>query len=140
MHKPYLHGRRFVSLRIKVFLLACIIAIIPITLDLSISVITSNTVLIGRISDLVAIAAVLTLPKRLPDAWENRYFRMSKSTFYFLIYLSLAATLFCMYISIGNMPRSNIVATVGLAVVFLVYSVWRQGSGKVKMEKSYELQ
>ena len=117
-----------------------LIAIIPIALDLSISVITSNTVLIGRISDLVAIAAILTLPKRLPDAWENRYFRVSKGMFYFLICLSLAATLFCIYISMGNMPRSNILVTVGLAVVFLLYAIWRQRTGKVKMEKSYELQ
>lgn len=124
----------------RILTLMFLIAVIPIALDLSISVITSNTVLIGRISDLVAIAAVFTLPKRLPDAWDNRYFRMSKTTFYCLITLSLVATVFCMYISMGNMPRSNIIATVGLAVVFLAYSIWRQGSGKVKMEKSYELQ
>ena len=117
-----------------------LIAVIPIALDLSISVITSNTVLIGRISDLVAIVAILTLPTRLPDAWENRYFRMSKKTFYFLIYFSLAATIFCIYISLGNMPRSNILVTCGLAVIFFLYSVYRQKSGKVKMEKSYELQ
>ncbi|MCD8140257.1 MAG: APC family permease [Planctomycetaceae bacterium] len=117
-----------------------LIAVIPIALNLSISVITSNTVLIGRISDLVAIAAVLTLPSRLPDAWENRYFRMSKGTFYFLIGLSLVATVFYIYISMGNMPRSNVAVTVGLAIVFLLYSIYRQRCGKVKMEKSYELQ
>ena len=124
----------------RILTLMFLIAVIPIALNLSISLITSNTVLIGRISDLVAIVAVLTLPKRLPDAWENRYFRFSKGTFYFLIYFSLAATLFCMYISMGNMPRSNIFVTIGLAVVFFIYSVWRQKTGKVKMEKSYELQ
>ncbi|MCC8166483.1 MAG: APC family permease [Planctomycetes bacterium] len=117
-----------------------LIAIIPIALDLSISVITSNTVLIGRISDLVAITAIITLPKRLPDAWENRYFRLSKPVFYFLMYFSLAATIFCMIISMGNMPRSNVAVTVCLALAFLLYAVWRQNSGKVIMEKSYELQ
>ncbi len=124
----------------RILTLMFLIAIIPIAFDLSISLITSNTVLIGRISDLVAIAAILTLPKRLPEAWENRYFRISKGLFYFLVYFSLAATLFCMYISMGNMPSSNIAATIGLAAVFLAYSFWRQGRGKVKIEKSYELQ
>jgi APA family basic amino acid/polyamine antiporter len=63
-----------------------IISVAPIIAGFSIQAITTNTVLIGRIADLVAICAVLTLPAKLPDAWENRYFKgMTKPVFYILI-------------------------------------------------------
>jgi APA family basic amino acid/polyamine antiporter len=52
-----------------------VIAITPIIFGFSIQMITTNTVLIGRVADVVAVCAVMTLPHKLPDAWENRYFR-----------------------------------------------------------------
>jgi APA family basic amino acid/polyamine antiporter len=117
-----------------------LIAIIPIALNFSIDVITSNTVLIGRVADITAITAVLTLPAKLPDAWENRYIRISRPLFYVVVIFCLCMALFCIYLSIGNMPISNVYVTIGLVVVFFIYSTLRQKSGKVVMQKSYELQ
>jgi APA family basic amino acid/polyamine antiporter len=117
-----------------------LIAIIPIALNFSIAVITSNTVLIGRVADIVAISAVLTLPKKLPDAWENRFIRLSKPVFYGVVVFCLCVTLFCIYLSIGNMPISNVYVTIGLVLVFFIYATLRQKAGKVVMQKSYELQ
>jgi APA family basic amino acid/polyamine antiporter len=118
-----------------------LIAVIPIISGLSIQVITTNTVLLGRIADLVAITAVLTLPKKLPDAWENRYFKgMSKKVFYVLISFSLAVTLFCIALSLNTITRTNVIVTVSVAAFFLIYSILRQRTGKVQIVKSYELQ
>lgn len=121
--------------------LVYIVAIAPIIFGLSIQVITTNTVLIGRIADVVAVIAVMTLPGKLPDAWENRYFKkMSKELFYFLMGLSLAMMLFCIVLSFNSMAKSNVIATIVLAVIFLTYATIRQKMGKVHMQKSYELQ
>jgi APA family basic amino acid/polyamine antiporter len=118
-----------------------IIAIAPIILGFSIQMITTNTVLIGRVADVVAVCAVMTLPSRLPDAWENRYFKgMSKNLFYFLMGLSLVVMLLCIALSFNSMARSNVIVTIALVVVFLLYATLRQKTGKVKMQKSYELQ
>jgi APA family basic amino acid/polyamine antiporter len=118
-----------------------IISIAPIISGFSIQMITTNTVLIGRIADVVAICAVIALPAKLPDAWENRYFkRMSKKAFYVLMGISLVVTIACIALSFNNMARSNVAVTVGLAAVFLLYSFLRRRAGKVKMVKSYELQ
>jgi APA family basic amino acid/polyamine antiporter len=118
-----------------------VIAIAPIVFGFSIQMITTNTVLIGRVADVVAVCAVMTLPGKLPDAWENRYFRgMSKGLFYFLMGLSLVVMLLCIALSFNSMARSNVVATVILVAVFLLYAVLRQRAGKVNMQKSYELQ
>jgi APA family basic amino acid/polyamine antiporter len=84
---------------------------------------------------------VITLPKRLPEAWGNRYFkRMSRPVFYVLMYFSLAVTLSCIVLSFNSMAKSNVTVTIGLAVVFLIYAILRQKSGAVQMQKSYELQ
>jgi APA family basic amino acid/polyamine antiporter len=117
-----------------------LIAIVPIALNFSIAVITSNTVLIGRVADIVAISAILTLPKKLPDAWDNRFIKIPKSGFYGIVIFCLCVTLFCVYLSIGNMPISNVYVTIGLVAVFFIYATLRQKTGKVVMQKSYELQ
>jgi APA family basic amino acid/polyamine antiporter len=117
-----------------------LIAVIPIALNFSIAVITSNTVLIGRVADIVAISAILTMPKKMPDAWENRYFKLPKLLFYIIVGFCLCMTLFCIYLSIGNMPISNVYVTIGLVAVFFIYATLRQKTGKVIMQKSYELQ
>jgi APA family basic amino acid/polyamine antiporter len=117
-----------------------LVAIIPILLNFSIEVITSNTVLLGRVADLVAIAAIMALPKKLPDAWENRYIRIPKPLFYAVMVFCFCMALFCMYLSIGNMPISNVYVTICLVVLFFIYAVLRQRTGNVTMQKSYELQ
>ncbi len=117
-----------------------LIAVVPILMDLSISTITSNSVLISRISDIVAIMAVILLPKRLPDAWENRYFKISKPVFYAMMGFSLCVSVFVIILSMRNLTPTLIIFTLVLITLFFVYSSLRQRTGKVKMEKSYELQ
>jgi APA family basic amino acid/polyamine antiporter len=118
-----------------------VIAIAPIVFGFSIQMITTNTVLIGRIADVVAVCAVITLPRKLPEAWENRYFHsMSRGLFYFLMGFSLVVMLLCIALSFNSIAPSNVAVTISLAVVFLLYAVLRQKTGKVNMQKSYELQ
>jgi APA family basic amino acid/polyamine antiporter len=117
-----------------------LIAIIPILLNFSIEVITSNTVLLGRVADLVAICAILVLPKKLPNAWESRYIRIPKPLFYGVVVFCFCIALFCIYLSIGNIPISNIYVTIVLVALFFLYAALRQRTGKVTMQKSYELQ
>ncbi|GHV55087.1 hypothetical protein AGMMS49579_17050 [Spirochaetia bacterium] len=98
-------------------------------------------VMYSAIALVAAVIAVITLPKRLPEAWDNRYFkRMSKPVFYGLMYFSLVVTLSCIVLSFNNMARSNITVTIGLVIIFLAYAILRRKSGKVQMQKSYELQ
>ncbi len=117
-----------------------VIAVVPVLLDLSISTITSNCILISRISDIVAIVAVMLLPKRLPEAWENRYFRLSTPVFYALMIFSLCVTLFVISLTLNNLTPPLIIFTVAVLFAFFIYATIRQKSGKVQMEKSYELQ
>ena len=126
-----------------VFILAIIyiIAIVPIVLGFSIELITTNTVLIGRLADVVAICAVIMLPAKLPDAWDNRYFKgMSKPVFFVSMGFSLVVTVAVILLSFNSMARTNIAAALGLSALFLIYSYFRRKTGKVRITKSYELQ
>lgn len=125
---------------VRILTLMYAIAIIPIILGLDIRSITGNVVLIGRIGDVVAIIAVMRLPQILPDAWENRYFRIPKPAFYALMVFCLCVTVFCIVLSMRSIQLTQVVVTVVLIAVFFIYATMRQKSGKVKMEKSYELQ
>lgn len=120
--------------------IAYLIAIVPVLFGLSISAITSNCILISRISDIVAIAAVILLPRRLPEAWDNRYFKVSKPVYYALMCFSLCITVFVIILSLKNLTPSLITFTVVVLLLFYIYSTLRMKSGKVQMEKSYELQ
>lgn len=124
----------------KILTLMYIIAIVPVLAGLNIASITGNVVLIGRIADIVAITAVIVLPKVLPDAWENRYFKMPKPMFYVVMAFCMCVTLFCIGLSLRSINTTQIIVTVVLIAVFFLYATLRQRAGKVKMEKSYELQ
>lgn len=124
----------------KILTLMYFIAIIPVLFGLDIRSITGNVVLIGRIADIVAIIAVIRLPSVLPEAWENRYFRLPKPVFYVLMSVSLLITILCIILSLGTITTTQIIVTAILIIVFFLYATLRQKSGKVQMEKSYELQ
>ena len=118
-----------------------IIAVTPIIAGFSIQMITANTVLIGRLGEMIAICAVFTLPGKLPLAWENRYFKnLSRPLFFALLSLSVTANILAIVLSFNNMAKTNFAVTVGLVVLFLVYAIVRERSGNVRMVKSYELQ
>jgi len=118
-----------------------IIAVTPIIAGFSIQMITANTVLIGRLGEMIAICAVFTLPGKLPLAWENRYFKnLSRPLFFTLLSLSVLVNILAIVLSFNNMAKTNFAVTVGLAILFLIYAVIRERSGKVRMVKSYELQ
>ena len=117
-----------------------IMAVLPVAVGLDIRTITSNVVLIQRLIDIMAIAAVISLPGRLSDAWDNRYFRMSKPVYYTVMSFSMLVTLFILGISLRNLTATLIGVTATIVAFCYIYTTIRQKMGRVKIEKSYELQ
>ncbi|MDR0879816.1 MAG: APC family permease [Clostridioides sp.] len=127
------------SVPMRVLVLMYAIAILPILVGLNIQEITGNVVLAGRIADVVAIIAVIRVPKVLPEAWENRYIRMSKPVFYAVMVICLAIAVFCIGLSLRSITKTQVIVTSVLFIVFFIYASVRQRAKKVSMEKSYEL-
>lgn len=117
-----------------------LMSVVPVAAGLSIPMITGNAVLISRISDIVALIAILLLPNKLPDAWENRYLKMSKSAHYALVGFCLLTNIVVAIFTMTTLTPTLIIVTISLVVIFIVYSMIRQKTGKVQVEKSYELQ
>ena len=117
-----------------------IMAVVPVLIGMDIATITSNVVLIQRIIDVMAIVAVIALPKRIPEAWDNRYFRMSRPVYYVVMWFCMAVTIFIAAISLRNLTVTLVVVTVVIIAVSYIYVTLRQKGGHVNIEKSWELQ
>jgi APA family basic amino acid/polyamine antiporter len=54
--------------------------------------------------------------------------------------LSMAVMILCIALSFNSIAPSNVIVTIVLVAVFLGYAILREKTGKVVMQKSYELQ
>jgi APA family basic amino acid/polyamine antiporter len=81
----------------------------------------------------------MLVPKKLPEAWNNRYIKVSNGVFLGLMTVSLIAALGCIILTMNTIKPVQVVLSVALPAIFLIYSMIRKKMGCVKMEKSYEL-
>ena len=118
-----------------------IIAVTPIIAGFSIQAITANTVLIGRLGEMIAILAVFSLPRKLPEAWNGRHFKgLSRPLFFVLLSISVSTNILAIVLSYKSMARMNFFVAVALTMHFFAYAFFRRTGAKVRMLKSYELQ
>jgi hypothetical protein len=116
-----------------------LIGISPLILRFNIRQIVGYTVLVDSISEIIAYAAVVKFPNAIEGAWENRFFKIPKRFFYSVMVLSILVRLILIVLSFSEIDLPIGIATVALFVLFFVYAFWREKSGKITMEKSYEL-
>jgi len=124
----------------KLITLLYIIGVMPLLLGFSVIQIVAYNILVDSISELVAYIAIIRYPNKLAEAWENRHFKISKNSFYIVMALSIIARIMLIVLSLNEVNLPIAIATVIMFVAFFLYSYWRVRTGKVNMEKSYELQ
>lgn len=116
------------------------LGLIPILLDFSIGVLLANLMLVNSSVEIIAMIAIIRYPVAIEGAWENRYYKISKSAFYFFCALGIAIRVFLIIRSFAAANLSLALITIGIMIIMFIYSHFRSCSGKVRMEKSYELQ
>ena len=116
------------------------IGITPVLFGFSVVQIVSSIILVDSIADLISYTAIMRYPNKLGDAWANRHFKISKSFFYSAISISILARLVLIWLSINELNLQIGIATIVIFTAFFLYSYIRVRTGKVHMEKSYELQ
>jgi APA family basic amino acid/polyamine antiporter len=94
---------------VRILLLMYVIAIVPIICDLNVSQIAGNVVLVGRIADVFAIVAVMLVPKKLPEAWNNRYIKVSSGVFLVLMTVSLISALGCIILTMNTIKPVQVI-------------------------------
>jgi hypothetical protein len=97
-------------------------------------------VLVDSVNEVLAIIAILIFPQKIAGAWENRYFKVSKTLFISAMILTLCARIFLIIATFSSLTPLIGIGTLVLYAIFLVYAFFRERTGLVKMEKSFELQ
>ncbi len=121
-------------------ILIYLIGVTPLLLNFSIAEIVNSCVLVDCVNEVLALAAILIYPQKIEGAWENRYFKVSKSFFRVGMALSLLARIFLIITTLYALTPGIGIGTLVLYVIFFLYALLRERTGKVKMEKSFELQ
>ena len=122
------------------YAIAYVVGILPILLGLSIRVITNNIVLIVSINEFIVFLAISQLPKKIPEAWEKRYYRISKPVFYVGVGFAIALRVLFIVLSLRNLTPILAGFTITLFVVFFMYATWMSRSERVDVKVSYELE
>lgn len=121
------------------YVMIYMIGIIPIIAGLSIRTITSNVVLVISFNEIIAFLAVFRLPEVLPDAWEQRYYKVSVKLFKAGVIFAIILRSFFIVLSLQNITPLLAVITITLFIVFFIYATIRAKSSDVKVTKSYDL-
>ncbi|MEW4412829.1 APC family permease [Clostridium sp. AN503] len=123
-----------------IYILVYLVGILPILLNLSIKVITSNVVLIVSINELIVFLAICRLPKMLPEAWEKRYYKVKEPVFYIGVGLAILLRGVFIALSLKNLTPVLAATTLGLFVIFFIYATALVKAKKVNVKKSYEIE
>jgi APA family basic amino acid/polyamine antiporter len=117
-----------------------IMGIIPIITGLDIGDVANIVLIVGNIMNLVINFLLFRLPKVAPEAWEQSKFKICNKKLYLVCFTSIL----CGAITIGLLISSSspiiLILNGAMLLVSIVYCYFRQKSGKVHMEVSYELQ
>lgn len=124
----------------KLLAVLYVIGVLPLILGFSVREIVAYNVLVDSISELIAYFAIIRFIDKIEGAWENRYFKISKTFFYAVMVLSIIARVALIVLSFNEVNLAIGIATVVMFAAFFLYATWRVRAGKVHMEKSYELQ
>ncbi len=117
-------------------LLFYIIGIIPIMLDLDISIVSSSTVILTSVVKAILAFITIRMPFVMPELWKKSKFYISDGKLKFACILGgLVATLQVVLLVVTSSSQ-EIIGNITILVFSIIYAILR--NKKVKMEVSYE--
>jgi basic amino acid/polyamine antiporter, APA family len=114
------------------------IGLLPIITGWDISGIASFALILNNVLWLIIALATVRLPKVLPDMWEKSKFKTSKTNLWILSLVATGSNVFQVYLLFRDLTTLLVIGNIVLFVLAILYAVWRDKSGKVDMEISYE--
>lgn len=116
-----------------------VIGFVPIMFNFDIGIISDITITVGSITKAMIILSLLRMPKVLPDAWKQSNFHVKDSMLMAIGVLDLIVVVISGVTSSLELPVKLLAANLAVVVFAFVFGSVRFRSGKVKVEKSYEL-
>ena len=116
-----------------------VIGFVPIMFNFDIGIISDITITVGSITKAMIILSLLRMPKVLPGAWKQFNFHVKDSMLMAIGVLDLIVVVISGVTSSLELPVKLLAANLAVVVFAFVFGSVRFRSGKVKVEKSYEL-
>ena len=113
-------------------------SLIPIFFDFNISTIGNMAVILNNVLFAIICFSAVRMTTVIPELWERSKFHISKGALTFWSVLGGCATLAQTALLFSVLKPYEMVGNVVVVVFALGYAIWRQRSGKVTMEISYE--
>ena len=137
---PHKLGYIHPKLKTPVILLTMfyIIGMIPILLSVSISTVTSLAMIVGKFFGVITSLSIIFLPKRVPEIWAKSKVHVSTPFLWGIAILGAGSSVFQFIILSSDKPAWIWWGNLILIVAAFAYSYFRDKSGKVVMEVSYE--
>lgn len=121
----------------SVMLTICfIIGVVPILLNFSVSLITSNLVLIGYGTKIFVNLCLLKMPEKFPEEWKESHMHLSNPVYKAIILISVVVQIVIAYWAASNMTLSLLLFNVGCVSVAIVYGMYRSKTGRVHVESN----
>lgn len=112
------------------YTISAIVGIIPLLVGFNVKQITSNTVLLTYICNLMPMIAVLFLPKKYPEEWKKSRLHVSDPVFYTIMAISIITKIVVMYFSASKIPTLALIISLACIALGFTYALLRYKSGK----------
>ena len=117
-----------------------IVGLLPILFDFSIGTIASTVVLLAYAFKIILAYKVLELPKLFPEQWEKSPYKVGPKMLKFLIGVSVSGISFQCYLLIAKASKMQLLGTVIVFVVALLFAQLRYKYAEKTIEVSYEVE
>ena len=119
--------------KINVTIAMCIISVVPIIFDVSITAIVAFLTVPGMIITAYTNFKAISIPKKFPEEWENCSLKMPYPVYVLLMVASIVASLFTAVYSLRSLSTTAMIGNIVFTVVLFVYAWIRIKSGKVNI-------
>lgn len=117
-----------------------VIGLLPLVFSFDMNSISATAVFSSSIIDILMASCVFRLPKVLPNEWGLSSWHTSQRVLWFWTIAGTLASVFTAYMSLRTTSLPMMILNIVVCVIALVFGFWRDRSGKVDMEISYEAQ
>ncbi|WP_010676652.1 APC family permease [Bacillus timonensis] len=114
------------------------IGLVPIITGWDISGIASFALILNNVLWLIIALATVRLPRVLPSMWEKSKFKTSKTNLWIISLVATGSNAFQVYLLLKDLTTPLVIGNIVLFILAILYAVWRDKSGKIDMEISYE--
>lgn len=115
-----------------------IVGLIPIIANIDMGDIGSSVVIVQELLIILLSVCMVKLKDKLPELWAKSAFHVKNGTLYFLAALSICVCVVQLLLLWSTLNNTLRIANAAVVVFAYLFAHFRQKSGKINMEVSYE--